>query len=363
MPTSVASNTEEIRKPLGTRRVTLRDVADRAGVKLACVSVVINGAKSNAHVSPAARERILIAAEELGYKRNGGMAAVATGRFGCIALLLSTNPQVSLISNVLWAGVNDELSRKNIHLSIFSLPDEELTDRKHLPKILREWMADGMLIDYTHNIPDELKALIKDHALPAIWLNSKQEFDCVRPDDFQAGIQATEHLLKLGHKRIAYIDLDMDCGADESFGHYSGRERYDGYGHAMKSAGLSPQSLDGRGVHYNERAALIEPMLKDAKDRPTAIITFDSKSSDAVLWVCAHLGIEVPRELSLVSVGMNVAFGGNVSVETFHVPEFEVGKHASAMLLEKIADPRQQIPSRVIPFVFYEGNSTAPPAE
>ena len=74
------------------RRITIKDVAEHAGVANAAVSIVLNGAKSgNTGVSEAARHRILAAAEELGYRRNGSMVAARSGKFNAVGLLLSTN--------------------------------------------------------------------------------------------------------------------------------------------------------------------------------------------------------------------------------------------------------------------------------
>jgi DNA-binding LacI/PurR family transcriptional regulator len=87
------------------RRVTVKDVALHAGVQHASVCVVLNGAKSNTHVSEAARQRILVAAEELGYKRNGSMTAARTGRFDCAALLLSTDEFRSNLPQRMWDGI------------------------------------------------------------------------------------------------------------------------------------------------------------------------------------------------------------------------------------------------------------------
>lgn len=354
----VPPNAESSRasKAPASRRVTLRDVAERAGVQEACVSVVINGAKSNAHVSATARERVIAAAEELGYKRNGTMSALAKGRFGCVALLLSTKPAVSVLPSQVWEGICDELARQNLHLSLFRLPDEELTDIKRLPKILREWMADGMLIDYTHNIPSDLKAVIDNYALPAIWINSKQEYDCVRPDDVGAGVAATNYLLGLGHRRIAYVHLDWV--PKEDLEHYSVLDRYEGYLQAMNAVGATPQSFFAREVPREEHALLIESFLQDSQERPTAIITYDSAQS--VLWATAHMGLEVPRDLSLINLSADLVCCGGTRVTAYAVPEHEIGRCASVMIQEKIAAPHFQQPSQVLPFTLFEGNSTAP---
>lgn len=339
-------------------RVTLRDVAERAGVNKACVSVVINGSKGNAYISAAARERILLAAQELGYKRNGGMASVATGRFGCVALLLSADPDFAILPGQVWEGIYDDLEQHDMHLSLFRLPDSELTDKERLPKILREWMADGMLIDYTHNIPAGLHDLITSYALPAVWLNSKQDFDCVRPDDFGAGVAATEHLLRLGHRRIAYVDLHRIPELSQE--HYSVVDRYEGYASAMRGAGLVPDACFAEEGPREKHPELLTSLLARGQDRPTAIITYGHEA-EAVIWVASRLGLEVPRDISLMSLSPAGCKWSGMTLSSYVVPEYDMGHCASRMIQEKIGAPDRRIPAQVLPFAFVPGNSTAEP--
>jgi LacI family transcriptional regulator len=339
----------------GLKRITMLDVAEKAGVTKPSVSVVLNGAKSNIHISASTRERILKAADELGYMRNGGMASIASGRFGSVALLLSTKNRVSALPAQLWEGIHDELAAQGIHLSMFRLPDEELKNREKVPKILREWMADGMLIDYTHDIPDELKALIARHKLPAIWINTKQDFDCVRPDDFGAGVAATEHLLRLGHRRIAYIDLHRILQP-----HYSVHDRHEGYLHAMSTAGATPNSCIAELGPPREQAAQIEGFLKNAATRPTAIIPYGAEVN-AALWAASRLGLEVPRDLSIISMDPSAGEWSGIALTSYLVPEYEMGKRAGSIIQEKIANPLNQLETQVLPFLLHEGESTAIP--
>lgn len=357
------TNSSPIHSKTRSRHVTMRDVAEAAGVKEACVSVVINGAKSNSHVSPVARQRILEKAQALGYKRNSSMASMAKGRFSCVALMLSTNSDLSILPSLVLEGILDELERHDIHISVFRLPDEKLTDGKNLPKNLREWMADGMLIDYTHNIPEALKSVIEENTLPGIWINSKQECDCVRPDDFAVGVNATEYLLNLGHRRIAYVDLHRV--QDEVLNHYSATDRYQGYLQAMQAAGQTPQSLFGRDVPPREHAAYIQRMLQNEEHRPTALVAYGNES-EAAIWAANQLGLEVPRDLSVVGL----SYSGNLSagsvwnkipLTTFLVPEREIGQRAAVMIQQKIQDPQQKIPSQILPFIFEKGESVATP--
>jgi DNA-binding LacI/PurR family transcriptional regulator len=103
-----------------------------------------------------------------------------TGSFGCVALLLSTRQFHSALPIGLMEGIHDGLAERNLHLTFARVPDEKLTDEQEVPKFLREWMADGMIVNYTHDFPVRLLTLINEHEMPSIWTNAKLDADCVR---------------------------------------------------------------------------------------------------------------------------------------------------------------------------------------
>ncbi|BCM92987.1 maltose regulon regulatory protein MalI [Abditibacteriota bacterium] len=348
----------------GERRVTLKDVAAVAGVSHTVVSIILNGAKSTGiGISDAARERVVLAAEELGYRRNGSMSAMRSGRFGCVALLLSTDKNTSALPQLVLDGLHDELMEHNVHLSLFRLPDEQLTDPQRLPKILREWMADGMVVDYTFAIPPRLIELIDAYKLPAVWFNTWREFDCVRPDDFSAAKALGEHLLQLGHRQIVYVDFGHDAGdievrGEKSTDHYSAYDRFHGLNSAFEAAGVSMHSDVGRVSDFRGRLARIKELL--GTHHPTAIVSYGGEGMDSSLMAARDLGIEVPSELSIAGFGSaGMEFLG-VPFTAMIVPEREIGRELARTILQKIEDPEKKFPVSSIPFAFEVGRTCAP---
>jgi len=131
---------------------TLKVIAEAAGVSIPVVSQVLNS--KGQRFRPETRRRVRQAAERLGYRPNNSARAMATGRLGCAALVLSTQGYRSTLPAELLRGIDEELARHNMHLTIARLPDEKLTREGYVPKILREWLSDGLLINYTSDIPD-----------------------------------------------------------------------------------------------------------------------------------------------------------------------------------------------------------------
>src|SRR5689334_6241280 len=183
----------------------------------------------------------------MGYKPNSSARAMRNGRIDCAALVLSrSHPQVlSHIPVGLLDGLDDELAHHNMHLTVSRLTDEQLSRDDFLPKVLREYMADGMIVNYTHEIPPRMLELIHAHHTPAVWVNAKLKSDCVHPDDLAAADAATRALIEQGHRRIAMLHL-IEPGVFERLSfeqarprfHYSVADRAEGYARAMHAAGL-----------------------------------------------------------------------------------------------------------------------------
>ena len=162
---------------------SLKQIAAQAGFSFQAVSQALNGTGA---LKGATRSHILEVARRMGYRPNGFARAIRTGRFGNVGLLLSTVKLFSYLDDEFLDGVHDALSERNYHLTVSKLPDAELTSGERVPKLLREMAVDGLLVNYTHSIPRDMIRLLKAHGVPSIWVNSKQNADCVYPDDAAA---------------------------------------------------------------------------------------------------------------------------------------------------------------------------------
>jgi LacI family transcriptional regulator len=339
---------------------TIREIAARVGVSNQVVSMVLNGGRSSVRASEKTRTKILHAAAALGYRPNASARAIREGQTRAIALLLSAARAHSNLPASMLDGVHDELQDHDYHLMIAKLPDEKLTNEGFVPKLLRQWMVDGLLVNYHYDIPERMKRLILDHQIPSIWINSKQEYDCVYPDDFSAGKAATQLLLERGHRRIAYVDYAhtlADAGE-----HYSAQDRCSGYREAMRDAGLSQVVVrrpDDPGSP--DRVQRIVSLLKQS-DRPTAFIGYSQHHLWSAWAAALTLGLRVPADVSLVAFGdASVDYLG-LTVTTLVVPQTEVGRVASRMILQKISQPGTTIAPAVVPFTAAPGDSVVAPA-
>jgi DNA-binding LacI/PurR family transcriptional regulator len=336
--------------------VTIKQIAEKVGLSEPTVSRILNN--SNYPYRKETRELVRTAARDLGYRLNTSAKAFRTGKFGCAALLMSTQRHLSFLPIDLLAGINGALSDRNMHLTLASLSDEQLDNAEFVPKILHELTADGLIINYIAAIPPRLLSLIEQPNVPCVWVNSKQPVDCVYPNDQQAGYMATRHLLGLGHKRIAYVPhLVIDNSP-----HYSQSDRYAGYEQAMRELGLEPRIFHpGRRISISEMAAYAEEQLA-SHERPTALIGYSPEVLQPIIFRASTLGIIIPEQLSFVTFNEIPPADGSTGLwlTSWIIPEYDCGQTAVAMLCEKIKSPGISLPSQAKSFSFFEGASCAP---
>ncbi len=328
----------------------IKQIAVQSGVSSATVGHIL-GNKQHMH-SAATRERVMEHAVRLGYRPNSSAKAIGSGRFNCVTLLLSTVWHQSFLPDNMLIAIHDALDESDYHLNVSRMTDERMMHETSLPKFLREWMSDGILVNYTNHIPQKLIDGIAADRAPAIWINSKQESDCVYPDDFAAGLDATRHLIDLGHRSIAYMAAFMN--------HYSAHDRYQGYLAAMNAAGYEPRCirLDGPAKEWAELAKEI----CESAGCPTAFVAYRSSLAVAIVYAAEHAGRRVPEDVSVVTFdGVPVAdMATGKLLTTWIVPDFEVGRVATQALMAKIATPSQPRASISVPFTHTADFSCAP---
>ena len=339
-----------------TEKVTIKDVARRTGVSEVTASVVVNGSRSGTRVSDASRSRILAAAAELGYRRNSSAHAITTGKFNSIALLVSSRLGQSYLSDEILDGIHAGVNGNNLSLLASRLPDDRSDAPASIPKFLREWTVDGVLIDYIIETPDYLLEQVRDHSLPAIWINTRRDFDCVRPDDYSAGRLAAEYLIRLGHRRIDFTVPTFSYPIED---HYSVTDRCAGYSEVMTAAGLSPHI-----VRNEVSARLWVPFARQwlkQDDRPTAIIGYSPTTARPVLFAALSIGLRVPEDLSIISFNVPATdpMSGHI-MSAVSLPEFDMGKAGVELLIRKIASPLEPIPACVLPVHIHEGETCGP---
>jgi LacI family transcriptional regulator len=332
---------------------TLRQVAEHCRMSVSTVSHVL-GARAGQYSDQTCR-RILRAASELGYRPNSSARAMRSGKFNSLALLVSSELYRSYLPDPLLRGVHNALVQRNQALYVGILPDESLTSAELMPGLLQQWRVDGLLVNYNAVVPARMSNLIRAHRLPSIWINAKREADAVRPDDHGAGRMAAQHLLHLGHRRIAYADLVYAEG--EAPDHYSATDRCAGCTAALRKAGLRPIVFRSeRRLKGADRLAFLRAQLET--HRPTAVVAYVPGSAACVIQAAQMVGLRVPQDLSVVTFAEALADVAGYIATTVILPWYEVGTQAVEMVMTKIEKPRGPLSPRTIAPQLHVGEST-----
>jgi LacI family transcriptional regulator len=343
--------------------VTIKQIAERTGLSVSTVGNVVS--KASARYSEITRQKVFEAVKEMGYRPNSSARAIRNGRSGCAALVLSRGQQeaLSYMPAGLLDGLDEALSQHNMHLSVSRLSDEELTSDDFAPKVLREFVADGMIVNYTHEIPPRMLELINAHHTPAVWINAKLPRDAVYPNDALAAERATALLIARGHRRIALVSLKprglfYGCPFEEASRrfHYSVADRFEGYRRAMRAAGLTPQcAYDDRFVEASDSVPAAIEVLR-SPDRPTALLLYSQYEAPAVLLAASKLKLSIPDDLVIVNFAPRSDWIAGVHIPAVLIPTVEIGRRAVNMLLRKIEAPNQPCESEAVPYELPEGD-------
>jgi LacI family transcriptional regulator len=330
---------------------TQSDIAKALGVS----QVTVHKALTNqSGVSPQLRRRVLEMAAQGGYRVHAGARAMRRGRAGSVTLVLSAaGGGRSVLPEAVLRGAADELEAAGMHLAVAYLDDAKLTSNGYVPRMLREFVSDGLLINYNKLVPPRMIELIDSYRLPAVWLNHKRPTDAAYPDDLSGGAEAVGRLTALGHSRIAYVGYSY---AHEVL-HYSELDRREGYCRAMEQAGLAPLTID-RYTHDGDRIAYWQHLL-NTPGRPTAVIAYSITSLVYVVRAADRLGLSIPGDLSVVLFGQQTAFAGQ-DIATMLVPDQQVGREGAKLLLAKLKQPAVEQPSAPVRLGFDAGQSIGP---
>lgn len=341
--------------------VTLRDIAQAADVSPTTVSKVLNGKFHEARITVERAEHVRNIASRLGYRRNMAARATATGRFDTLGLLKVEGRGVGLgqLPEGLLTGVERRATQRGQRLSFAVVPHDVLETRR-IPMALRESWGDGVLIFGCWVIPDVLRDLLLRMKLPMVAVGIKQAQDAIYADEYRAARTATEYLLQLGHRRIAYVK-------DRHQVDWIREDRERGFREAMEAAGLPARSTflepEFRRVQRHDyQAAMAERRAFLSGDqRPTAVLADTTEVAYPLQHAAALEGLSDPRRFSLLTFHDVVANQLGPNITTMMLTTTELGEQAVDILLERVQQRSVSVEARVMAYELVEGHTTAPP--
>ena len=322
--------------------ITLKQIAQQSGFSTPTVSEILN---DKGVYSQETRKKVLAVARELGYRPNASARAIQSGRFNTITWLSSTHGSSRFMTSTLLDGVIEELDRHQLQLHIARICDDKLTDPDYLPSALRHLSCDGLLIDYTQDIPPRFWDLVQETKLPAIWINSKQKYDSVYPDDQAAMSQLTEHMIDHGHKHIGYAKFGG------SSNHYSIEQRLKGYTQSMQKAGLKPLIRQNLNAQERDIHVCSQKLIQD-HPQVTAWVCYGDNIAISIClqWLKQGKDVGNKHHVGTTAAGMSIPDRMLQYFPITTTPRIwsSVGHQAVNMLLKKIKSPQRRQSSKAI---------------
>jgi len=329
---------------------TVADVATAAGVGKATAARALG---RYGQVSAKVREKVFATAENLGYRPNELARSMTTGRSGTIGVVVGDieNPFFSVAVR----GIADVAQQSGFTVVVANSGEEIDAEREAVQTLLSK-RVDGMIVtpcrsrDIGH-LEEVVRAgvplVLMDRAVPEL------EVDTVTANDREAAIEATQLLLRLGHRRIAYVtacDTPKGRGFVESDIHITSvRERIDGFLHICREAGVvNPEERVIVGANNPvETHALVETLLK-SENPPSAILASDSQVGLTIFEVVRDLGKSIPQDLSLITFH-NADWTRVTSppVTVIDQPVYQLGSTAASLMNSRLLG-NQEPPSRIV---------------
>lgn len=312
-------------------KVTIYDVAEKAGVSITTVSRVIN---NTGRISEKTKQKVLKVMEEMRYQPSVVASALTGKRTRTIGLIIPdvANPFFAEIAR----RVEDRGRELGFNLLMCNTDNNPETEEMYL-EVMKQKRVDGIIIGTTTSHYREVQNLLKEQFPVALIAQDIPELviDVVSVDDFLGGYQATSHLISLGHHQIAIIVGDQNRTSD--------KYRLQAYRQALEDNGIGYDERYVFRTDYSieggKRAAY--QILQLAK-RPTAIFCCFDYLAVGVYQASRELGVHIPNDLSVVGFDNTLlATIIDPPLTTIAQPVDEMGRQVMDLLVAEIEGEKQ----------------------
>jgi LacI family transcriptional regulator, galactose operon repressor len=334
-----------------SERVTIAQVAEEAGVSAMTVSNVLNGRPG---ASEETRRRVLSAAERLGYQPNLSARNLKAGRTGLIGVMtLDLTGQYGL---EIVRGIADELASDEREMLISATYQDAVRERERV-EFLARGLVDGVVM-VAPALEDDTMQVLRRKRLPCVVIDPRRidvPLPRVTVDNYGGTRQGTEHLLGLGHTRIAYLRGNSDLE--------SSTVRFQGFHDALRLAGLD---VDERMVAesdftYTQSFRVASALITE--HAPTALVTGGDLIALGAVDAARACGLRVPEDFSVVGFDdLPQAAQTFPALTTVRQPLHEMGRLGVRMLLSLIDGHPLLMENMRMPTELVVRGTTAPPA-
>jgi len=333
---------------------TIADVARHAGVSVSTVSYALSGSRP---ISSETKERVLASMKLLGYQPNAMARSLAARRSRVIAMIYPEVDRGLGGTGGEFVRASAERARElGYQLVLWPFRAEEARQVRNL---VRQGTADGVLVMEVL-LDDERIDVLEEARIPYTMIGRTRDVTSRHSVDidFEATVEATiEHLVGLGHRRIAFVN-------------HSQESLEAGYGPTVRVAEAFDRLMSARGLYPLARTCSDSPLdgravmaeLLAADPHLTAVVTMNELATFGVFAELQRRGLAIPADVAVMGIVSSPGVGtlSNPQLTTMHSPGAELGRCAVDRLLTQLDDGRQPVPNLLIPCVFEPGLSVGP---
>ncbi|MEM7419004.1 MAG: LacI family DNA-binding transcriptional regulator [Pseudomonadota bacterium] len=328
----------------------IRDVADNAGVSVATVSRTLQQPE---RVSPKTRSKVMAAVQAVGYKPNLMAVKFRSGKTHNLVVLVPT------VANVFFARVISGMQEAAAELGYSILLANTLGNNdieNHYAKMVSTSQADGLIQLRAHNPFDA--SMINDNGLlpmvNACEVIDDGQYPVVSLDNRAAAKAMTQHLISLGHKRIAMIKGPNSSPLTQ--------ERLNGYKDALRDANIDfDESLLLDGDFTLQAGYNAGVTISELNNRPSAVFCENDETAIGAIQAFKQADLHVPNDISVAGFD-DIAFSAFVDppLTTIAQPAEEFGRTAVTLLVDLLNGKIRKAPKVIMPFELITRESTGP---
>ncbi len=338
------------------QRVSIFDVARRAGVGVGTVSRVLNGGEA---VSTATRERVVAAIDALGYHPSRLASGLSRGRSDVVAVVVPFITSPSVVVRL--EGILEVLDGAGLNTVLYSVGNQQQRDR-HLAALGDRHEAAGVIVVSIRLSRQHLGRFLAEGTPLSLVDTRIDGAPSVEVDNRAGGAMAARHLLDLGHRAFGFIgDIDR-----KHLGFSSSSERLEGFASCLDEAGVPRGRLAVRsGIHSASEAIPLAASILSVLEPPTAIFAASDTQASGVLSYLESQGMRSPEDVALVGFD-GLELSALLGISTVAQPLFESGVLGAQRLLELLAgevpDPGELgLPLQLVPRSTTIGGSAVEP--
>lgn len=347
----------------GLSMITLKQVADEAGVSVNTVSRVLNG--KNREVWPSAIQRanhIRRVAQQLNYRPHGAARAMQSGRTGLVGVLTRNSlkePRHHLNAYEMVVGLNLSMEAAGLATVMVRIDDVE-TLQDSPSRVFQEQLLDGMVVIGT--IPEEVQQKVADLVPNCIWLDADRwrKHACIHQDEIHAGQTAAQHLIGNGYTELVGVGFPEPPAS-----HYSIKDRLQGireladkFKRPFERKPLKFKSSKRSTSNYLEFRQSLKPYLKPH----VGLIAYNNLVAEAIAHAANELGFVPGRDFGLAccsgSHGTSVSWPMLARMEIDHL---KLGQAAGQMMQQMLDHPQSPPESQLLQGEWISGTTAAGP--